>query len=215
MKDIIRLLDIGLEQLMAMVFRMGEVSEKALKISFKGFIDGKDSQEEMQEISEILTHMSLDVEDKAFELIVKYQPVASDLRIINSYMKIAYDFGRYGRYGLDISLTYKIVKKLRKRTITSDLVQQILDIVVKMVIISIKALKNHNSELAKTLAPMETEVDKLYIAYLDELTQSASIDKWCMCDLLVVRYLERIADHTTYVGESIVYIVEGKKIRLR
>ena len=200
---------------MAMVFRMGEVAEKALKISFKGFIDGKDSQEEMQEISEILTRMSLDVEDKAFELIVKYQPVASDLRIINSYMKIAYDFGRYGRYGLDISLTYKIVKKLRKRTITSDLVQQILDIVVKMVIISIKALKNHNSELAKTLAPMETEVDKLYIAYLDELTQSASIDKWCMCDLLVVRYLERIADHTTYVGESIVYIVEGKKIRLR
>ena len=215
MKDIIRLLDIGLEQLMAMVFRMGEVAEKALKISFKGFIDGKDSQEEMQEISEILTRMSLDVEDKAFELIVKYQPVASDHRIINSYMKIAYDFGRYGRYGLDISLTYKIVKKLRKRTITSDLVQQILDIVVKMVIISIKALKNHNSELAKTLAPMETEVDKLYIAYLDELTQSASIDKWCMCDLLVVRYLERIADHTTYVGESIVYIVEGKKIRLR
>ena len=211
----IRLLDVGLEQLMAMVFRMGEVAEKALKISIKGFIDGKDSQEEMHEISEILTCMVVDVEDKAFELIVKYQPVASDLRIINSYMKIAYDFGRYGRYGLDISLTYKMVKKLRKRTITSDLVQQILDKVVKMVIISIRALKQHNSELAKTLAPMETEVDKLHMAYLDELIQSSSIDKWSMADLLVVRYLERIADHTTYVGESIVYIVEGKKISLR
>lgn len=211
----IRLLDVGLEQLMAMVFRMGEVAEKALKISIKGFIDGKDSQEEMHEISEILTCMVVDVEDKAFELIVKYQPVASDLRIINSYMKIAYDFGRYGRYGLDISLTYKMVKKLRKRTITSELVQQILDKVVKMVIISIRALKQHNAELAKTLAPMETEVDKLHMAYLDELIQSSSIDKWSMADLLVVRYLERIADHTTYVGESIVYIVEGKKISLR
>lgn len=211
----IRLLDVGLEQLMAMVFRMGEVAEKALIISIKSFIDQKDSQEEMHEISEILMSMVVDVEDKAFELIVKYQPVASDLRIINSYMKIAYDFGRYGRYGLDISLTYKIVKKLRKRTLTSDLVQQILDKVVRMVIISIKALKQHNSELAKTLAPMETEVDKLYMAYLDELMLSSSLDKWRMCDLLVVRYLERIADHTTYVGESIVYIVEGKKISLR
>jgi len=214
-KDIIRLLDVGLEQLMTMVFKMGEVAKKALKISIKGFIDGKDSQEEMHEISEILTRMVVDVEDKAFELIVKYQPVASDLRIINSYMKIAYDFGRYGRYGLDISLTYKMVKKLRKRTITSELVQQILDKVVKMVIISIKALKQHNSELAKTLAPMETEVDKLHMTYFDELIQSSSIDKWSMADLLVVRYLERIADHTTYVGESIVYIVEGKKISLR
>ena len=211
----IRLLDIGLEQLMAMVFRMGEISEKALKKSIKSFIDQKDSQEEISEISEVLMNMVLEVEDKAFELIVKYQPVASDLRIINSYMKIAYDFGRYCRYGLDVSLTYRIVKKLKKRTKTSNLVQQILDKVVKMVIISINALKQHNSELAKTLATMEIEVDMLYSAYLDELLQSSSIDKWDLCDLLVVRYLERIADHTTYVGESIVYIIEGKKISLR
>ena len=42
-------------------------------------------------------------EDKTFELIARFQPVASDLRAIKSYMKIGNDFARYGRYALDIS----------------------------------------------------------------------------------------------------------------
>ena len=54
-----------------------------------------------------LVSLTVDVEEKAFELIAKYQPVASDLRIINSYMKIAYDFERYGRYAWDISFIRK------------------------------------------------------------------------------------------------------------
>ena len=36
-----------------------------------------------------------------------------------------------------------------------------------------------------------------------------------MCNLLVSRFLERIADHTTYVGEAIVYIATGEKLSLR
>ena len=108
-----------------------------------------------------------------------------------------------------------ILKRRYLKFFVADKTNFILDKVYKMVTISTKALKQHNSNLAKTLAPLETEVDKLYNAYLEELMKSTSIDKWDMCDLLVVRYLERIADHTTYVGESIVYIDEGKKISLR
>jgi len=108
--------------------------------------------EAVHEISEILAAMTVEVENKAFELIVKYQPVASDLRIINSYMKIAYDFERYGRYAWDISFTHK---------------------------------------------------------------QLTGLDKCAMCNLLVSQFLERIADHTTYIGEAIVYISTGEKISLR
>ena len=66
------------------------------------------------ELSEILVAMTMDVEEKAFRLIAKYQPVASDLRIINSYMKIAYDFERYGRYAWDISSISKRLGATRK-----------------------------------------------------------------------------------------------------
>ncbi len=210
-----RLLDSGLEQLTVMVYRMGEVAEKALGISFRGFIKGKDVTEEVHDISEVLVAMTMEIEDKAFALIVKYQPVASDLRIINSYMKIAYDFERYGRYAWDISLTHKKLSSLDNCALSWASMEQLVEKVAEMVNKSIRALKDHDVELAKTLAKTEQEVDKIFFTYIDQLAASPTETKCAMCNLLVARYLERIADHTTYVGESIVYIATGEKISLR
>src|SRR5271157_1671242 len=98
-----RLIDSGLEELTVMVFKMGGVAEKALSVSINSFIEGKDYSKNVHELSEILVNRTVEVEEKSFGLIAKYQPVASDLRIINSYMKVAYDFERFGRYAWDIS----------------------------------------------------------------------------------------------------------------
>jgi len=95
---------------------MSEVAEKTVGTSIAGFMDGRDVSEQVRELSEMLVAMTVSVEDKAFELIVKYQPVASDLRIINSYMKIAYDFERYGRYAWDISFTQSSLLQRNVRT---------------------------------------------------------------------------------------------------
>jgi ABC-type Fe3+/spermidine/putrescine transport system ATPase subunit len=64
--------------------KMGDEAERALKMSTDGFVNSRNSTVSVREISEILGAMSLEVENKAFELIAKYQPVASDLRIIKS-----------------------------------------------------------------------------------------------------------------------------------
>ena len=210
-----RLLDVGLEQLTALVYRMGEVAEKAIDISIRGYVDGNDTTDSEHEISDILAGMSVEVENKAFELIAKYQPVASDLRIINSYMKIAYDFERYGRYGWDISFTHKKITGLDRCADSVESMMMLIEKVCDMVSTSVQALKEHDAELAKTLASTEKEVDKLYFGYLDELAGATAPNKCVMCNLLVSRFLERIADHTTYVGESIVYIVSGEKLSLR
>jgi phosphate transport system protein len=210
-----RLLDAGLEQLTVMVYRMGEVAEKAVDMSIRGFINGKDATAAVRELSDILTTMSLEVENKAFELIVKYQPVASDLRIINSYMKIAYDFERYGRYAWDISFTHKKLTGLDKCMNPSDLIQKLVETVCEMVSKSVQALKQNDGEMAKSLAKIEKEADKLYFAYLDQLVETTKQNKRVMCNLLVSLFLERIADHTTYVAEAIVYIATGEKISLR
>ena len=210
-----RLLDIGLEQLTVMVYRSGEVAESAIAVSIRGFMNGKDTSEAVHELSDVLGSMTVDIENKAFELIAKYQPVASDLRIINSYMKIAYDFERYGRYAWDISFTQQKLAKIDKCAVSSDLMQKLIERVSEMVSKSVAALKQHDAELAKTLAETEKEVDDLYFAYLNQLSKARSQSKCVMCNLLVSRYLERIADHTTYVGEDIVYIATGEKISLR
>jgi phosphate transport system protein len=210
-----RLLDVGLEQLTVMVYRMGEVAETAINTSLRCFMRGKVATEDVRELSDVLGTMSVEIENKAFELIAKYQPVASDLRIINSYMKIAYDFERYGRYAWDISFTQQKLSEIGKCTVSSELMEKLIEKVSEMVSKSVEALKQHNAELAKSLAATETEVDELYLAYLNQLSKVRGQNKLVMCNLLVSRYLERIADHTTYVGEAIFYIVTGEKISLR
>jgi phosphate transport system protein len=212
-----RLLDKGLEQLTTMVFKMGEVAEKALTISVSGFVRGKDTSGDVGELSEILVTMTMEIEEKAFGLIAKYQPVASDLRIINSYMKIAYDFERYGRYAWDISYISKRFGKLANcEEWISEYIGDMGEKVLQMVKLSIDALKSLDTELAKTVTKTEQEVDDMYFKYLGKLVEQAGITNECtISSVLIVRYLERIADHATYITEAVVYIATGEKVTLR
>lgn len=209
------MLDKGLEELTAIIVRMGEIAEETVEVSIDGFLKGLDVTSRVHSLSEILVSMSVDAEDKAFELIAKYQPVASDLRIIKSYIKVALDLERYGRYAWDISFIHK---KLAQSETCEDpwkLIEGMTEKVTEMVHASVEALRNHDAELAKALAKTENEVDEIYFKYLD-LSAEASMSTRCLItNVLVVRYLERIADHATYMGESIVYIVTGEKVVLR
>src|SRR3990170_299131 len=212
-----RLLDTGLEQLTTMVHKMGEVAEKTLATSIGGFVKGRDTSEGVHELSEMLVSMTVEVEEKAFGLIAKYQPVASDLRIINSYMKVAYDFERYGRDAWDISFISKRMGKLEN--CEEWIPQYIGDMgekVLQMVKISINSLKSLDTELAKSVTKTEQEVDDMYFQYLGKLVEQSGATNQCtISSILVVRYLERIADHATYVAEAVVYIATGQKITLR
>jgi phosphate transport system protein len=210
-----RLLDTGLEELATILLRMGEASEESVKVSIRGFMNGGDLNDEVKELSEMLDTMSVTVEEKAFELIVKYQPVASDLRIINSYIKIAYDFQRYGRYAWDISLTQQRFFDSEQSAYSRDLIEKLAEKVMYMVRTSVEALRDNDGDLAKSLGETENEVDSMYSEYLTKLSRAHLSTRCLISSLLVVRYLERIADHATYIAESIYYIATGKKIILR
>jgi len=210
-----RLLDVGLEELTTILFKMGGIAEEAVGLSIEGFLEGVDVSEKVQSLSAVLVTLSVDAEDKTFELLVKYQPVASDLRVIKSYMKIAYDFERYGRYALDISFDHKTFAELRKDAFTNTPLQKLAEKVIKMVQTSVTAFKNHDAELARKLAGIEDEVDKLYMSTLKQYSKTSFRDNSLISKILVTRYLERIADHATYIGESVVYIATGERVTLR
>jgi len=212
-----RLLDKGLEELTTMIYKMGKVAEKAVATSVRGFLDGKDVSKDVHELSEILVSMTVEVEEKAFSLIAKYQPVASDLRIINSYMKVAYDFERYGRYAWDISFIstrFKGLKTCDKWIF--DYIGKMAEKVLQMVTISINSLKSLDTELVKKITKTERGVDEMYLEYLNKLVEKAGVTNECtISSTLVVRYLERIADHANHIMEAVVYIATGEKVTLR
>ena len=211
-----RIIDKGLEEQSVLLSRMGELTYNTVALSIEGYLNGKKVHPRVREMSEMLLAMSNQVEDETFELIVRFQPVASDLRTIKSYMKIAYDFARYGRYAFDISFIGERLGGLTEceawiRQYVADMSEKVLN----MVRTSIDALRSLNTELAKTVAQTEEEVDKMYFGFLDKLMEDAQATNECtISSVLVVRYLERIGDHATYVAEAVVYIGTGKKVTL-
>ena len=131
-------------------------------------------------------------------------------------MKIGNDFARYGRYALDISFINDQLNGLKEcEDWVIDYIAEMSEKVLSMVKISVDSLKKQDIELAKTISPTEREVDKMYLDYLQDLISAEKTNSKCVISsALMTRYLERIADHATYVCESIVYIVTGEKVTL-
>jgi phosphate transport system protein len=212
-----RIIDRGLEEQSVLITRMAELTYETLALAIQGYLKGKSVQDEVKEMSDMLVAMADKVEDKTFELIARFQPVASDLRTIKSYMKIGNDFARYGRYSLDISFINDQVSGLKEcEAWVKDYIEEMSEKVLLMVKISIDSLRKYDLNLAKTISRTEREVDKMYLDYLQKLISVEQANSKCIISsALMTRYLERIADHATYVCESIVYIVTGEKITLR
>jgi phosphate transport system protein len=211
-----RIIDRGLEDQSVLIVRMGELTYDTLALSIHGYLEGRSVQEQVRELSDILLSMADKVEDETFQLIARFQPVATDLRTIKSYMKIGNDFARYGRYALDISFINDQLNGLKQcEDWTRDYISEMSDKVLAMVKISVDSLKKQDIILAKTISETEREVDKMYFDYLHKLISNEQANSKCVISsALMTRYLERIADHAVYVCESIVYIVTGEKVTL-
>ena len=152
-----------------------------------------------------------EVKDLAVELIARYQPVATDLRFIESSLEISYGFFRFGRYALDIAQVLDIFGDLSQ--CDSTLVQATAKITKEMIHKSIEAYATKDVELAKSIPDLDDYVDENYRSNIMNIVKNPEQDLKCsLATTLILRYLERIADHSAYIGESIAYIVTGEKI---
>ncbi len=206
-----RLMDMGLEKLKNLLIEMGELSEKTVGFAIESYTKGVDLHTQVFNNSEDLQVKKEDVSDLATELIARYQPVAFDLRFITSSMEIAYGFSRFGRYAYDITDVLSIFKDLDncdKTDVVSAGKQA-----SEMIRISIKAFTERDVISAGRLAAMDNVVDALYRNYLRKFNLKTNEDTKCyVTGTLILRYLERIADHAEDVGECVAYTVTGKRI---
>jgi phosphate transport system protein len=125
-------------------------------------------------------------------------------------MEISYGFSRLGRYAYDITDILALYKDLSScdKTDVSKAGQQATD----MIHLSIKAFTERDVLMAGKLKTMDNVVDEIYRSYLKRLSKENASDIKCyISGTLVLRYLERIADHAEDVGEAVVYTVTGKR----
>jgi len=203
-------MDIGLERLRNMILDMARQSENTVSTAIDSYRQGKDLTEQIFKWSEELRMLQDEVSELAVELIARYQPVASDLRFIKSCMEIAYGFSRFGRYAYDISQVLGMFGDLS--ICDKKAIEEAGQQAKEMIRLSIKAFTERDLNLAGKLSEMDDVVDKVYSDFVQKAVQTSEANLKCaLSGTLILRYLERIADHATYIGESVVYIVSGER----
>jgi len=202
-------MDIALERLGDVLLNMASISEKSVLRAIDSYISGESVREEIRKASNELRADEEEVSELAFELIARYQPVASDLRFIKASMEIAYGFSRFGRYAYDISEVLEIFGSQAACDHAS--VVSAAKTTMEMIRMSIDAFTDRDVELAKQIAPLDDYVDEKYRSHVTQIVSSAVPDKCQISAMLILRYLERIADHSASIGESVIYITTGEK----
>ena len=193
---------------------MSKLSESCVFNAIESYKSGTPIKNQIFEWSEKLRVLQEEVADLAIELIARYQPVATDLRFIRSSMEIAYGFSRYGRYSYDIADLLEIIGSVAD--CDKSAVLEVEDTVRQMILLSVSLLTSRNKDAVQKLYQMDDTVDALYRKYLRETVSlqphaEKNIQPRCYVSaLLILRYLERIADHACYIGDSVYYITTGR-----
>ncbi len=205
-----RLMDMGLERITDTMLEMASLSEKSVATAIEAYESGSKLGEEIREWSDELRKQEDEVGELAVELLARYQPVASDLRYIRSCMEISYGFSRFGRYALDIAEVLEMFGDLSSCERTD--VELAAKATKEMIRMSIEAFTTRDVELAKKIATMDDYVDDKYRSHIMNVIKQPVANMICaMSTTLILRYLERIADHSAYIGDCVVYIVTGER----
>ncbi len=198
------------------VLKMGRLLEEQIIKSVKALADKNiDLAREVVARDDLIDRMELDIERKSLNLIALKQPLAGDLRFIATVLRIIVDIERMADHAEDIA---KIAIDLHEQTYMKPLIDipRMAKTAEIMVETALKSFLQQDVELAMTLVAMEKETEALYNQIFRELLSYMMQDPRNIPQatdfLLVAGHLERIADHSTNLGEMVVYLVEGKRV---
>ena len=207
--------ELGLDELKQLLEEMGRRVERALSESVES-LKSTDVERAKAIIAEDveLNNIENKIMDLGTVLILKQQPVAKDLRRIITAFRIASDLERMGDLSIDIA---KMVVRMNGQTLMKPLIDipRMAEIVQTMISESIQAYTTEDVNLAYKMAKDDDSVDQLYGQIFRELltfvVDNPDNASQAMNLTFVGRYIERIADHATNIGESVVYLVTNER----
>ena len=157
------------------------------------------------------------IEENCMRLLALQQPMARDLRLIISALKMSIDLERMGDLALEIAVITKISTNVPPVKPLID-IPRMSEICQQMLANTMSAFENKDVELAKTIAKRDDEVDMLFDQVRRELISYMIEDPKKITGAqhltFVARYLERIGDHITNLCENVVFMVTGERVEL-
>ncbi len=158
------------------------------------------------------------LEERCYQMIALYQPVAKDMRVIACTLKVISASMRIGRYGKSIA---NIAKQIADRPHIANLmsIPHMAELVIGMVDDSIKAYETDELRSIADFSSRDDTIDALRhsifregITYMMEDPKNISR---CTHYIMVARYLERCADHSCKIAENVHYMHTGERIEIK
>ena len=205
--------DMQLRKLNNELIEMGSLIETAIARAYKGLINQNiEIAKENVECDREIDQKEKEVENICLKLLLQQQPVASDLRLISSAIKMITDMERIGDQAADISELTILMSKTQyiKRF---DHIEQMAKATIEMVTTSVDAFVKRDLELARSVFARDDIVDNLFVTIKNDLIELIREDvnngEQAIDLIMVAKYFERIGDHAVNLADWVIFSIVG------
>ena len=216
--------EVELADLRGRVLEMGSLVQRAIQLSVKS-LHGTNVTNAADATSEVIdrieprvNELHREIDQRALDLIALQQVMAVDLRFVTAATRIGSDLERMSDRAVNIAR--RVISILMNPNPKSMVhIPRMAETVQAMVRDSLAAFESRDMTLARSILERDLEVDEyrdiVYQELVDEVTSETRFIQQALDLILISRNLERIADHSTNIAESVVFIVAGEDIRHR
>lgn len=206
--------DQGLDDLHRELIKMGSLVEESIDNTIQAL--KKQDVELARQVflnDDIIDDLEQAIEKKCMNLIARQQPLAKDLRTISTALKIITDMERIADHSSDIAeLTLRMANVKYIKPLID--IPRMAEMAKQMVNKSIDAYVRQDIKLAQEVCASDDDVDDLFNKILLELVNimknSPEAVEQAIDFMFIAKYLERMADHATNIGEWVVFNVTGE-----
>lgn len=196
------------------LLEMGGQVEKSIEDALLALVNKDlDLANRVFKSDDIINSMEKDIEDMCLRIILRQHPVAGDLRLISSILKMITDLERIGDQAQDIS---QITMHLVDKDYIKDLkhIKEMSMITTSMVKESINAFLVKDIDLIEEVIKKDKKVNELFDIIRGELIDLIRKDldnaNQAIDFLMITKYLERIGDHAKNIAEWALFSIIGE-----
>lgn len=204
--------DSQLEQLNMELIKMGALCEEAISTAVKAFLDSDLSLvKKVFRVDHEIDQAEHDIETLCIKLLLRQQPVASDLRVISSALKMISDMERIGDQASDIAEIVRLLPAESSKSASH--IGDMARAAIGMVTDSVESFVKKDLDLARQVTVNDNRVDELFVQVRSELVEGIRADgskgEYWVDLLMIAKYLERIGDHAVNIAEWVEFSVTG------
>ncbi|WP_302338279.1 phosphate signaling complex protein PhoU [uncultured Ruminococcus sp.] len=202
-----------LETLNTNMIQMGALCEDAISAAIQSLLeDDRTIAKKVADTELEIDQMERDIERQCMRLLLMQQPVATDLRVVSSALRMIADLERIGDQAFDIA---DITKSGSFQGFSGKVhIKEMAKAAIHMVTDSVDSYVKQDVQLAKRVTEEDDVVDELFLKVRRELVKLIHTDQnaseQALDLLMIAKYLERIGDHAVNVSEWVIYSVTGK-----